>query len=321
MQLIRPAMNSSTRLATASPRARRHRTWARLLAWLPFALLASGCTSPPPAPVPRGSGAPCSDLTVGGFPEEGEPMAMPYFVCRKDTFALVYNPSSRTSLWVVERLTADAVSKPVLPHAQDFRWPPGIPAVYRPLLGNYRPAKGQPEWRPLPMADTLDFPGNQVQMSWSYYLSNTLPVAPDALPIMQDLAANIRAWAKARGEVFVVTGPVYYGGRAMAWTQAPERKSAVPDFAPAAMKAGAEAEKTHKGQMAVPAYIYKVVLDPRRREAVAFVIPNGNAPVAMLPKYATTLAQVEAMTHIRFFPGWVDRAAVESQVAGDWPLH
>lgn len=278
------------------------------------------CSAPGPAPVPRTAGAPCSDLTVGGFPESEVPLAMPYFVCRKGTFALVFNPSSKTSLWVVERLTADSLAKPPLPHVQDFRWPPGIPAPYRPVLANYTPAKGQPRWLPLPLADTLDFPGNQVQMSWSYYLSNTLPIDPSAVPVMQDLDSLVRSWARQRGEVFVVSGPVYYAGKALAWTQKPQPHSVMPSFTPPPAMAPRRTED-HRGQMAVPSYIYKVVLDPRRAEAVAFIIPNGNAPPSMLPKYAATIAQVEALTHIRFFPNWPQRTSVESQVRGDWPLH
>jgi DNA/RNA endonuclease G (NUC1) len=48
--------------------------------------------------------------------------------------------------------------------------------------------------------------------------------------------------------------------------------------------------------------MWKVVVDRKGAKAIAFIFPNQPLPVADLPKFATTIAEVERATGINFHP-------------------
>ncbi len=74
--------------------------------------------------------------------------------------------------------------------------------------------------------------------------------------IWKALENRVRKWTTLRGELYVVTGPVY--------------RVPPPD---------------HIGvnQVTVPFRFYKVIFDPIRVEAIAFILKNTQTPTSMLP--------------------------------------
>ena len=48
--------------------------------------------------------------------------------------------------------------------------------------------------------------------------------------------------------------------------------------------------------------MWKVIVDRKGAKAIAFIFPNQPLPVADLPKFATTIAEVERATGINFHP-------------------
>jgi DNA/RNA endonuclease G (NUC1) len=48
--------------------------------------------------------------------------------------------------------------------------------------------------------------------------------------------------------------------------------------------------------------MWKVIVDRTNTRAIAFLLPNAPLPVSDLPKYATTVFEVERATGINFMP-------------------
>jgi endonuclease G len=75
-------------------------------------------------------------------------------------------------------------------------------------------------------------------------------------------------------------------------------------------------------RVGIPTEMFKVIVDRKSSKAIAFILPNAPLPVQDLPKYATTVDQVEAATGINFMPKLTktQEAKLERTVnLADWP--
>ena len=54
--------------------------------------------------------------------------------------------------------------------------------------------------------------------------------------------------------------------------------------------------------MAVPSYVYKIVIDPRQVRAIAFLYPNEKLDPKEIEKYIVSIAEIEQYTGINFNP-------------------
>lgn len=287
-----------------------------------LALALSACSHDKPVPVPHPVTAktPCGGLTFGGFPKLTPPVKLSYFVCKPQGFALQFNPTSKTSLWTTEHITAQAISAPPIAYAKDVRADPDLPEGTRNELYDFE-RQGWAMWQ---MAPAKDFGQNRVAISHSFYLSNMLPVpAANRSGILAWLEGNIRLWAQQYGELYVVTGPIYLNGEPAAWIGGPPpRKQGVVHRR---YTTSDDPRHPHKDKMGVPNYVFKVIYAPKIHQAVAFVIPNAQvAPSNALPQYATNVATVERYTHIEFFPELPAnerQALVNTVSAPAWILH
>ena len=52
--------------------------------------------------------------------------------------------------------------------------------------------------------------------------------------------------------------------------------------------------------MAVPTHLYKIVYDPNKAEAIAFIMPNEKLDSKDMPKYIVTIRDVENKTGLDF---------------------
>lgn len=269
--------------------------WAALMGAV---LFVGACSSSKPVPVPKVITAktPCGDLTFAGFPHLSPDISDPYFVCKKGTYALEFNPKSKTSLWVTEHLMGDQLDHPEAGYTKDYRPDPDLGSDVRSELYDYL----HQGYEPGLMAPVADFQADPIKMSRAFYLSNAAPQnAENQKGIWRALEHNVRQWAQAKGELFVITGPVYPRGQTMAWIGGP------PPPKEGVIKrrySTVDKKNPYKGKMGVPYSFYKVIYDPRSHQAVAFIIPNQNEPVQLLPRFATSVAQVEAATRLTFFP-------------------
>jgi endonuclease G, mitochondrial len=175
------------------------------------------------------------------------------FLCHK-AYSLQYFHGTKTSLWVAERLQGNATSG-AEERTNDFAPDPSVPSGTSASNDDYKKlnrglkARGEKHlYDRGHMAPAGDFSNDDEAMHQSFYLSNMVPqVNKHNQGIWKDLEVKVRQWARSRGTLFVVTGPIFRNGKAI--------------------------EQLPNG-LAVPTDIYKVVIDPQRMESIAFLIPN-----------------------------------------------
>lgn len=207
----------------------------------------------------------CSEYTRLGIPgTEGQQL------CRKG-YALSYDSEHKTPFWVAEHLTEEKVSA-IMPRSNDFRADPDLDVGDRAELSDYSKSgydRGH-------MAPAADMRWDAQAMSESFYLSNMSPQIGIGMNrgIWKKLEADVRDWAQERGELYVYTGPINPHG--------------TPIKTIGANKVG------------VPPAFYKIIYDPIRVEAIAFIVPNKKLRTSELPNFIKSVRQVEKETGLNF---------------------
>lgn len=263
-----------------------------------------------------------------GFPKLEPALRSSFFACRKG-FALQYAVPVRSSLWVTQHLRAEDLDEPKFsPDRAGFRPDGFLPENITPTPERFT----RTGYKLGHLAPPEDFPENAPAISHSHYTSNVVAQDPgNDAGIWKRLEENVRAWAAAKGEVYVITGPIYYAGSRpftpQGWLSITDGQTQYiieEYYRDESDRERREREKL-RGQnaIAVPSHLFKVIHDPVANSAIAFVVPNQNLPSSSLPQYATTVAEVERLTNLRFFPQlpMEEQAAIKTQVnARAWIL-
>lgn len=195
------------------------------------------------------------------------------------SFGVVHSGITRTPLWSAERLTRERLAAAeALVRSDRFHAERRLPAEGRAELEDYARSgfdRGH-------MAPSGDMPDRRSQRE-SFSLANIVPQDPESnRGIWQRIEAAVRELARERGELYVVTGPLFRGGRL----------------------------KQIGGRVLVPTHLYKVVLDPKSERAAAYLVEN-----APTNAYSTaSLAELEAVAGIEFFP-WMPASARKEKLA------
>jgi endonuclease G len=277
-------------LAAACPAFKRcnciemtHKMLSPLLATAcALALVACDTRSPAPRPAPQPPAAAASADPVNGFKGcrdffPGELPRVPDLQARKprdlcfDAFAVLHSGRTKTLVFVVERLTAaqlqDASDEQ---RTNRFFADARLPSAERATLEDYK-GSGYDRGH---MAPAADMPTARA-MEQSFSLANMVPQAPENnRKTWASLEGATRAYIKrAKGPVFVFTGPVY----------------------PAA-----GAQVIGKGRVWVPAQLYKLVYDANTNRAWVHWVENENEARAGKPISYRELVQ---RTGIEFLPG------------------
>jgi endonuclease G len=137
----------------------------------------------------------------------------------------------------------------------------------------------------------------------SFYLSNMAPQQGPGLnrTIWADLEEIVRDWTCDRGELYVITGPIY------------DRD---------------EPERLGPDRVAVPTAFFKVVVDAASTRAIAFVLPNqkvdkkGKPAWEALKPYIATVQEVEDRAALRLLRGLDrrDQRRLKPLHAVMWPV-
>lgn len=199
----------------------------------------------------------------------GVPGASGDLLCRKG-FLLAHDPQRKTPLWVVERMTRERL-KAKLKRSDDFRPDTDLPHGKRAELSDYK-GSGYDRGH---MAPAADMAWDEQAMSESFYLSNMVPQAGAGMNrgIWAELEKRVRVWVQKRGELFVYSGPIYK-----------------------------DVERTiGRNRVAVPDSLYKVILDPVQKEALALVMPNRPLKTEDMPRFLVSVDEVERLTGLEFF--------------------
>ncbi|MHA1544751.1 MAG: DNA/RNA non-specific endonuclease [Alphaproteobacteria bacterium] len=207
-------------------------------------------------------------------------------------FALSYSHLTKTPAWVVERLQADTLSGPAKRKFSTFKSDPRLTSESQAGLVDYR-GSGYDRGH---MAPAGDLKSDQAAMDESFYLSNIAPQVGVGFNrgIWRKLEEKVRVWVRARGELYVITGPVFY------------------DYIPV----------IGKSKVVVPDAFFKIIYDLESFETLAFLLPNRALPDARLIDFQTTIDALESKTGIDFFSELNPalEAALELTSRPFWPL-
>ena len=181
-------------------------------------------------------------------------------------FAVLHSALTRTALYSAEHLTADRIEAArATPRTGDFHPDPALPPNERAELSDYARSgfdRGH-------LAPSGDMPDPEAQQE-SFTLANMVPQAPKLnRGVWEGIESAVRTLAQRRGELFVVTGPIFRGG-----------------------------ELATIGHVVVPTFVFKAVLDPRSRSAAAYVAENTENAAWT----AISIAQLTRLTGINVFP-------------------
>ncbi len=217
----------------------------------------------------------CPQHTRYGLPSTG-----PTLLCRTG-YALSHNSRRKVPDWVAYHVSRQKLSYGKVPRSNDFRADTDLPPGRRAELSDYR-GSGYDRGH---MAPAAVMKWSRQAMSESFLLSN---IAPQVGPgfnrgIWRILEKRVRQWAWQRGDLYVITGPAYLGGRP---------------------------KTLGKNSVAVPSHYYKIIFDPVRVEAIAFLLPNRRLPSSSLPQFLTSIDKIEQVTGLDFLNKLDDRVEV-----------
>lgn len=190
-------------------------------------------------------------------------------LCRKG-FLLAHDPERKTPIWVVEHLTKVKVEGDIS-RSWSFKADPDLERGRRAELSDYKNSgfdRGH-------VAPAADMEWDAQAMAESFYLSNMVPQnGPMNRGGWKGLEESVRQWVLDRGELYIYTGSVYSPGGVPA--------------------------NIGKNKVAVPTHLYKIVFDPTKVEAIAFIMPNRDVDVSEMGKYVVSVRDVEAHTGLDF---------------------
>lgn len=197
------------------------------------------------------------------FMEYGSPSRDIDFLCRTG-FAVGHDPDTRTPRWVIERLRVGALYGGI-ERTDDFRPDPDLRPGRRAELSDYV-GSGYDRGH---MAAAGNLTWSLQAMVESFYLSNVAPQNPSlnrgAWARLED---DVRQWTMERGDLVVITGPVF-ASQGVVIGQSPVR---------------------------VPIAFYKVIFDPFRREGVGYVYSNTPPDSNNRADYQVPIEQIERTT-------------------------
>ncbi len=183
-------------------------------------------------------------------------------------YAVLHSGVTRTPLWAAEHLTrGDVEAAAGFERRGAFHAEPGLPADERARLSDYE-RSGYDRGH---MAPSEDMPDPQAQYE-SFSLANVVPQDPHLnRHLWAGIERLVRGLARERGELHVVTGPVFRG----------------------------ETLEALNGRVLVPTGVFKAVYDPGRGQAAAYLAPNAAGGEWRL----VSLSELQGTTGIDLFPG------------------
>lgn len=191
------------------------------------------------------------------------------YLCRL-MYVVEHSPSRKTPYWSAEHLLGSNLTVD-RKRINAFRADPDLPSNEAAKPSDYE----NTGWDQGHASPVGDMEVSIEAMLQSFYDSNMFPHHPkNNRNGWRVLERIVREQARARGEVFAITGPIYDG---------------VP-------------KTIGKNNVAVPTRIFKIVVDPAKHVAMSFIVPNSPLPASELPYAITTVAAVEKATGIKFFP-------------------
>lgn len=182
-------------------------------------------------------------------------------------YAELHSGATRTPLYSAEHLTPERLEQGRgLKRVNAFHPDDRLPASERAELVDYA-RSGYDRGHMTPSGDMFD-PESQHE---SFSLANMVPQEPSInRGVWERIESGVRRMVKSKGEVYLVTGPLFQG---------------------------VELQRIG-GRVLVPTAVYKAIYDPRRQEAGAYLVEN--VPGA-LPQ-VLSIAELNKLAGLDLFP-------------------
>jgi endonuclease G, mitochondrial len=182
-------------------------------------------------------------------------------------FALKHSGITRTPLYAAEHLTRDRLMQAKgLKRSSRFYPDPNLPASDRAELYHYA-RSGYDRGHVAPSGD-MSTPETQQEC---FTLANMVPQVPSVnRGIWERVESATRKLAKNRGDLYVVTGPIYTG-------------SSIQRIGGAVM---------------VPTQMFKAIYDPSRNESGAYLVDNSEGAQVQI----ISISELEKLSGISVFP-------------------
>lgn len=124
-------------------------------------------------------------------------------------------------------------------------------------------------------------------MSESFLLTNIAPQTPRLnRGYWKTLEDKVRKWAAEKSYIYVVTGPLYLYA-----DQDKNGQADVPTIGP--------------DKVSIPSHFFKIIISgsPENKDldAIAFIMPNWNAPFGLFDNYISSIDEIEDFTGFDFF--------------------
>jgi len=232
----------------------------------------------------------CPQFQAFGYPSttNSKIVRRGFYTCRIG-YAGLYDPAEKTPLWVAERLTKRSFAANAERDQLDFIPDPDIPYGALPFNSDYEGSgydKGH-------LAPAADFKSSQAAMNATFQFGNAVPQTPQSnRGVWKQLEDATREVASRRGELYVITGPVYSGSTRVKL----------------------------KNRVSIPNAVFKILIDPKRASMTGFVVPNNSLLGKDFRIYQVKVREIEKLTGLDFNPN-LSRALADKMEAangGDW---
>lgn len=212
-------------------------------------------------------------------------------------FALSYNKRTKIPDWVIERLTVKSFRGEATRSKSSFSEDTEVAEGARAELGDYESAYDGQHFDRGHQAPAADVKFAQSAMNQSFLLTNMAPQVGIGFNrhAWSYLEKAVRGWVMCGGRdtLYVMTGPIYSTNRD---------------------------KVLGKNKIAIPDAFFKIVFDPGRGRAIAFVLENKKHTGRDLAPYRVSIADVEERTGIDFLTNLPEReqTILESNVSPMW---
>lgn len=214
---------------------------------------------------------------------------------KREGYFVSYNKERRIPNWVAWRLSASHTSGDYYRDGQMFTEDNEVPRPRATDSDFYGSSYDRGH-----MCPSGDSKWSKKAQEQSFLFSNVCPQNHELNKgDWNDLEQQCRYWAKRQGDLYIVTGPVFYNG---------------------------VRNTIGRNKVAVPDAFFKVILaDRSRAKAIGFVYPNRSGHKDMTA-YVKSVDEIEQLTGIDFFPLLDDRieerveAADYRKMVDDWQV-
>jgi endonuclease G, mitochondrial len=211
----------------------------------------------------------------------GVPGKSDQILCRLG-YAIGYDYSKKSAKWVAYVLTPETHDSANVPRQDNFRPDLELPADSRKTLRDFE----EPIFDRGHLVSSASLDANVQMNSETFLLSNMVPQLPGLNRAGWRVLENReRKWSTQRGILVAYTGVIFQG----------DNLAYIGDNVP------------------VPTHFYKVLFDPKREEAISFVIPHMRVLTSELSLYLVSIDHVEKLTGLDFLERLEDatEAAIE----------